>query len=209
MIYNDQFVWLHFPKCAGSKIESIFKKHFADNRSLVQDPVGLKYDPTISWHDSIQQRAKRDASFELGGRTIVCSFRKLPSWLISRYSFEVERSPNLKHDPELLLEGKFLEQQGTLNHADVVARQYLPPDILETGNVEFIRVEHFEQDFRSTFGKFIDVSRIPEFEYKSKINKSEHCVPEEIRSQLILNLGELYQRCPYWHLVERLAYGSK
>ncbi|MFM7641543.1 MAG: hypothetical protein ACKO45_08335 [Cyanobium sp.] len=209
MIYNDQFVWLHFPKCAGSKIESIFQAYFADNKSLIQDPVGLKYDPTIAWHDSIEQRSERDASFKLGERTVICSFRKLPSWLISRYSFEFQRSPDLKHDPELLLEGRFLRRDGRQMHADALAAKYLSPQILGLGRVEFIRVEYFERDFRSIFGKFVDLSKIPESEYESKVNKSEHFIPESIRTRLLNNNGEIYEKCPYWRHVEGMAYSTE
>lgn len=209
MIYNDKFVWLHFPKCAGFKIESIFKTYFNNEKDLIQDPVGLKYDPDVSWHDSIHQRSKRDMSFVLGERTVICSFRNLPSWLISRYNFEFSRSPDRKHDPELLLEGKFLEVNGYQNHADNYAKKYLPPEILETGNIKFIRVEYFKEDFRSIFGKFIDVSKIPESELESRVNKSEQYLSEAIINELYDKNRKIYDRCPYWRSVEDIAFCNK
>lgn len=30
MIIGKEFVWLHFPKCAGTKIEKIFETYFSD-----------------------------------------------------------------------------------------------------------------------------------------------------------------------------------
>jgi len=56
MIYNDDFVWLHFSKCAGTKIEHLFEKYFADMDGLHLDIVNEKTNPDISWHDSIAQR---------------------------------------------------------------------------------------------------------------------------------------------------------
>ena len=127
MIYNDDFVWLHFPKCAGTKIEKIFERYFTDVPGLHQDVVNVEIDPTVSWHDNIEQRMERDSHFQLRGRAIVCCIRTLPSWLISRYNFEVDRSPELDHKPELLLEGKFLEQSGNLSHADYTCRAFYRP----------------------------------------------------------------------------------
>src|SRR5215211_1142207 len=116
MIYADDFVWLHFPKCAGTKIERLFKTYYSSDKRIFQDTVDPKIDPQATWHDSVSDREKRNPHFTLGKRIIICSFRRLPSWLESRYSFEVQRSPELNHRPELLLEGKFLEHGGYQNH---------------------------------------------------------------------------------------------
>src|SRR5690554_6555415 len=102
MIYNDDFVWLHFPKCAGTLVENIFDKYLNGLKNLHQDPVGLTLDPGVSWHDSLEDRAERSKEFSLGDRDIVIPVRKLPSWLVSRYCFEVQRSPSLPHDKQML-----------------------------------------------------------------------------------------------------------
>jgi hypothetical protein len=206
MIYSDDFVWLHFPKCAGVKIENLFRTYYASDKRIFQDTVDPIIDPLASWHDSILDREVRDPKFNLGSRVIICSFRRLPAWLESRYSFEVQRSPQLSHRPELLLEGKFLERKGAQNHADVYAKKYIPEAVLMSRKIRFIRTEHFESDFKHIFGEFLDVSVIPEWEFSKKVNVSESSVPIEIRNELFRNQKKVYEKCPYWKTVEKFAY---
>lgn len=208
MIYNDDFVWLHFPKCAGTKIEHMFSEFFSGQPGLVQDVVSSEKDPSISWHDSIAGRESRDPSFELGNRTVVCSFRRLPGWLESRYNFEFLRNPKLQHHPEQILEGRFLEANGKTQHADNYVMKFLPQELLETGQVRFLRVEHFESDFRSIFGEFLDVSVIPDEVFRKKANVTKRCLPDQIREQLHSESRKVYTKCPLWSGVELLAYGD-
>jgi hypothetical protein len=207
MIYSNEFVWLHFPKCAGTKIEQLFGKYFSKAPGVFQDTVGITLDPSIAWHDSLAEREARDPGFTRGARTIICSFRRLPSWLESRYNFEAWRSPRLPHRPELLLEGRFLERSGRSSHADDYARRYLPPDVLGSGRVKFLRTEFFAADFRATFGEFLDVSRIPPRAFRRKVNVSWSYLPTQIRRQLHDASRTIYDCCPYWRSVEEAAYG--
>ena len=207
MIYSDDFVWLHFPKCAGTKIESLFRTYYASDKRIFQDVVDARINPSISWHDSIADRERRDPHFILGNRVVICSFRRLPAWLESRYSFEVQRSPELDHRPELLLEGKFFEQGGLQNHADFYAQKYVPEAILNSDKIRFIRTENFESDFKRIFGAFLDISKIPNSEFKSRVNVSRSAVPDHIRKKLVQNKQQLYEKCPYWKSIENIAYG--
>lgn len=208
LIYTDQFVWLHFPKCAGTTIEHLFKKYFSERSEVTQDPVGLDLDPTIAWHDSVRKRETRDPGFRLGDRVVICSIRRLPSWLMSRYSFEVKRNPKLPHDPERLLVGKFLEANGYENNADYYIGNYLPDALLDSCTVRFLRTEHFEEDYKAVFGEFLDLSVIPEKEYRQALNTSKSSVPDEIRQRLVDDAASLYEHCPKWKRVEAMAYGS-
>jgi hypothetical protein len=91
MIYSDDFVWLHYPKCAGTLVETLFKKYYSDQSEIVQDfisfnlfgisfnPFGTMRNPLGSWHDSVLQREARDTNFKLVNRVVICSFRRLPS----------------------------------------------------------------------------------------------------------------------------------
>ena len=207
MIYSDDFVWLHFPKCAGTKIERLFKKYFSSSKEVFQDTVDPRLDPQATWHDSVSDREKRNPDFILGKRIIICSFRRLPTWLESRYSYEVRRSPQLHHRPELLLEGKFLERGGFENHADRYAKRYIPDVILRSEKLRFVRTEYFEADFKRAFGEFLDISVIPDWEFSKKVNESTSTVPDEIRKKLLEKQQELYEKCPYWKSVEEIAYG--
>ncbi len=206
MIYNDKFVWLHFPKCAGTKIGHLLTEYFSNQPGLFRDHFTIDKDPLVSWHDSIADRKERDPLFELGSRTIVCSFRRLPNWLESRYNFEYLRSPKLPHRPEQLLEGRFLESGGYNSHADYYVKKYLPEEILETGRVRFLRTEFFESDFKAIFGDYLDISIIPARKFKKKVNVSKRCLPDDIRKQLYVRSHEVYEACPYWQRVETLAY---
>jgi hypothetical protein len=207
MIYNDDFVWLHFPKCAGTKIEMLFKKYLSDVPGLFQDSIDPKNDTARVWHDSVADREARNPAFVLGSRTVICSIRRLPSWLASRYNFEYERSPQLPHNPELLLEGKFLERGGSINHADSYISKFLPRHLLRAGHVRFLRTEHFERDFLYYFGRCLDVSVIPREEYARKGNTSKNHLPAEIVHRLYSS-RDVYAKCPEWRFVEELAYGS-
>jgi hypothetical protein len=207
MIYNDEFVWLHFPKCAGSTIESLFRKYLSGVPGLFQDVVDPHGDAAAVWHDAVADREARDPAFVLGGRTVICSIRRLPAWLVSRYNFECERSPQLTHGPELLLEGCFLERRGKRNHADNLIHKFLPPQLLDTGRVKFLRVEFFEHDFRRLFGTYLDLSVIPGEEYASRTNASPNHLPAEMVRRLFAS-PEVYAKCPAWWAVEELAYGS-
>lgn len=206
MIYSDDFVWLHFPKCAGTKIETLFKKYYSSDKRIFQDAADPRIDPLATWHDSISDREKRDPHFVLGNRIVICSFRRLPNWLESRYSFEVRRSPRLKHKPELLLEGKFLEPGGVQNHADFYVTKYIPLSILNSDKIRFVRTEFFESDFKNVFGEFLDVAVIPDREFNKKTNTSRNTVPRKIRKQLFESQQNVYEKCPYWKKAEDVAY---
>lgn len=204
MIYSDSFIWLHFPKCAGTKIERIFNLYYQDDVSIHQDIVDIQKDPTISWHDSIADRERRDKNFSAGNREIICSFRSLPSWLASRYNFEVARSPHLNHDPNSLLKGEFLEASGKLNNADRLIARYLPYEDIRGRNVSFIRTEFFEEDFKQILGRHIDISRIPEIEYQQKENASQNRLSDKIIDKL--QTVTPYQHCPVWSAFEYFVY---
>jgi len=36
MIYTDEFVWLHFPKCAGTKVKRLFLKYLFGHNRLIR-----------------------------------------------------------------------------------------------------------------------------------------------------------------------------
>lgn len=204
MIYNKDFVWLHFPKCAGSKTEVLFEKYFNNIQGLHLDPVGLKNDPTVAWHDSIYDRENRDPSFKLGNRDLIIPIRRLPSWLVSRYCFEVQRTSNLNHDKMKLLKGFFLESNGKENNADFYMKKYLPEELLKSNRVRFLRTEFFEEDFKSIFSSYLDIKKIPDAAYATNVNASEKCLSEDFINKLAKLDFNLIS--PYWSKIQKLAY---
>ena len=224
MIYTDKFVWLHFPKCAGTKVENIFNYFLINTPGLHLDYIRQKKDPTISWHNTIKEREALDPHFQLGARTIICCIRKLPSWLESRYSYELWRSPQLQHDPEKLLQGIFLESNGYQNHADQYIEKYLPPEIFISNKVVFIRIEFFREDFIKAFRPFLNLSSIPDHEFNKKSNRSNSLLKRlSLKKQFMAKLyyspqkeltdrlkerlqTSVYQHCPKWHALESQLY---
>lgn len=210
MIYNNDFVWLHFPKCAGTKTEQIFQRHFSGRRDIHQDINDPAIDPKAAWHHSLAEREWRDKTFVTGNRLVICAIRRLPAWLESRYNFEVSRSPQLHHQPERLLTGHFLHANGSEGHADSVARRYLPDSLLASPRLVFVRTEHFEADFRRVFAPFVDVDCIPAEEFAQRENAAPNVLPAEFRERLRSPqaLAALYAACPLWARVEALAYDA-
>jgi hypothetical protein len=206
MIYSNNFIWLHFPKCAGSKVESIFLKYFSENKNIYQDIIDINIYSRSVWHDSIADRIRWCHKFVYNDQTVICSFRKLNDWLASRYAYEVKRSPALNHQPELLLQGKFLESDGRISEADYYAKYYLPEEILNSKKIKFIRNEFFEDDFNKIFSEFIDVSLIPKEEFTTRVNSSNSAITKKIKSKL--DQENIYDKCPYWRKVENMAYSN-
>lgn len=203
MIVGEKFIWLHFPKNAGTKIENIFRKYI-QHTSIVQDNLDLR---DGHWHDSIIERNHKNLKFSSASKKIIVCVRKLQPWLISRYNFEVMRSPQLGHDYTRLLRGLFLEESGFENHADYYIDKYMPDLQLNIDNYEFIRIENFELDFMSVFSKYIDVESIPRSEFKNKENSSKMFIPEEFIHHMSSNIQDVYNSCPLWSKMEKLVYG--
>lgn len=206
MIYNADFVWLHFPKCAGTTIEKLFANYFSDLPDIVQDPVTNKPDSAINWHDSVKQREEKDPDFRLEDQKVICCFRRLPDWLESRYLFEAARSPQLDHDPRTLARARFLEHNGYLNNADYYARTYLPEELVTRGQVEIIRLEHFRKDFRKVFGRYLDVSRIPDAALSTRHNPSRKSDSNPARAVIKTHRDAIYPHAPYWARLESRFY---
>ena len=208
MIFSDKFIWLHFPKCAGSKVESIFLKYFSNDKNIYQDVIDPTIDPIASWHDSIDARARRDSKFAWKGKTIISGFRKLPEWLLSRYFFELQRSPHLNHDPKLLFEAKFLEQDGQVRTPDIYSKFYFPEHIYIYEELKFIRTEYFKEDFKTIFGEFVDVSIIPDVEFDSLINPSKKTGEGFLISEIKKSENQIYEKCPHWQMIEQDVYSK-
>lgn len=170
------------------------------------DPVGIQADPSIAWHDTIEARCRRNPDFTLGDRIVVTPFRRLIAWLASRYVFEMKRSPHLPHDPKLLLKGNFLEANGMLNHADTYAQSYIPRHIVDRGRLRFIRTEFFPDDFFAAFHDLIDTSVFRPEDLKSRSNESKRQLILETTEYLKANEALIYDSCPYWASVEKIAY---
>lgn len=209
VISSSTFVWLHFPKTAGTAVEHIFETFFRRDRDIQRDHIArlaarFGFAKPI-WHDSLADRRARQPGFSWANKTVICGLRRLPEWLYSRHAFEMQRSPQLRHLPENLLDGRFFEQDGVLGYADDYMQKYLPREILDSESVRVIRVEHFHQDFIAAFRDLIPIERVPEREFTVVRNRTR--TRDAVARALIdSNIDRIYGSCPYWAEVEARFY---
>lgn len=191
MIEHDRFIYVHFPKTAGTKVGDIL----TSIPGAVRNPE--------HHHFSIEDRQRAEPGWDVGERIVVVGFRRLPGWLLSRYSFEAHRSPEHHHDPSLLTQGKFTEENGDIGYADMYAQRWISPETYRHCNLKFLRQEHLASDFNAIFSEFVDTSTI---DLSSKVNSFR---PELNGASVVaLNQKQIYQNCPYWAGLEFVAYGG-
>jgi hypothetical protein len=194
MIVGKDFVWLHFPKCAGTSME----------KALHVLMPGATFDPidpnNVIWHDSITRRKERDPRFEVGNRRIISAFRRLPHWVLSRVHFEAFRPPHHTVTRDMFVRGEVFERNGDRRTADDYFQQFNTPPV-----THWIRVEKVEDDMATAFD--LPVERIRASlkhanAAKNPIIKSLAFWfrPEELRG--------LYAANPHWAAKEAELYGG-
>ena len=195
MIVGKDFIWLHFPKCAGTSLEKALRKLAPD---AVFDPVGPSNGAI--WHDTIPQRMARDKSFNPDGRRIISGFRRLPHWVLSRVYFEAFRPPHHTVTRDMLVRGQIFERTGDMRSADSYFARFNTPTV-----TDWIRVENVEEDTASALRIGIDRVRaaLPHANAaRNPIIKSLAFWfrPEELRA--------LYAANPAWAAKEAELYGG-
>lgn len=198
MIIGSDFVWLHFPKCAGSAVEDALRAILKPRRDVRLDPIDHR---NVIWHQTVRERERYDPQFRLGDRKVICGIRRLPHWVLSRVHFEAQRRPAFrKATREMLLLGQTYEQDGRLNQADAYIRQYSNP------RVDFwIRAENAAEDLAAAFEmerEFV-ASRL-----KRKNATKLHYIKDLSFWFTAPELADLYAANPLWADVERRVYGS-
>jgi hypothetical protein len=196
MVIAEDFVWLHFPKCAGSSVEKLLRQKFHGRPDVEFDVI----DPSqeASWHDTIVQREQRDPKFSRRGKRIICNIRRLPSWIVSMVHFERQRS-NQHLTPRTMLEkGEFVNWRGRRGKADRFAERYSQTEV-----THWIRIEHLAEDFRKAFGA------APEIALDRKVNKGRFTYIRAIHFWFTPEeLAALYAANPIWAAIERQVYGN-
>jgi hypothetical protein len=196
MIIGPDFVWLHFPKCAGTSVE---KALFA----LYGERDGFHFDAVSAgapiWHDTIAMRKERDPTFDIGNRKIIACIRRLPSWILSRVHFEAARQPKYVVTREMLLVGQFFRETGQVRDADFNARRYGTPRV-----DAWVRTEYLVEDLAKVLQ--IDSRRV------QAALPHENKSPEYVKNQEFWfttdDLHSLYRSNPIWSEIERQVYGS-
>jgi len=198
MIISPGFVWLHFPKCAGTFTEKLLRKVALHDGTILFDPINPA---KVIWHQNVQQR-ERVTGLSLSGRDVICNFRRLPHWMISRIQFENQRSGHVVLKDRYTL-GFFLDQEGIEKHADMILERYTEKKV-----DHWIRVEYLSEDFFKIFSKYFAVDyEVVESFVKTKINTSgwdgdlsKWFGPEDLEM--------LYESCPKWTALEMELYGD-
>lgn len=190
MIIGPDFIWLHFPKCAGTSVEKALSALYAGHPGYRFDYVGP--DAPMIWHDTIQMRLERDPSFEPGKRKVIACFRRLPSWILSRVHYEAARPPHHEATRDMIVSGRFYEQSGFVNHADYYASIY------DTPSVDFwIRTEHAAEDLARVLG--LPTRAIAQLmPHDNRTQHSDQLTDCEIK--------KLYDACPKWTELEERIY---
>jgi hypothetical protein len=198
MIIGENFIWLHFPKCAGTFTETLLRQHVVDDMRIKFDPI----DPeNIIWHQNVSKREEA-TKVDLSSKEIICNFRRLPSWIISRVVYEEKRSGNVA-PKDLYSIGNFLKANGGMSNADTTLKRYTSRKVNH-----WIRVEHLEGDFTNVFSKFIKFTPpLDSSFFQKRVNTSDwgndiqHWFsPDELK--------KLYNACPLWSEYEREIYGN-
>src|SRR6266568_4446760 len=96
MIVGPRFIWLHFPKCAGSTVANVLHSLAADRSDVHCDKVVATSDLSqVIWHQNVRERRKWDTTFVSDGKEIVANFRRLPDWVLSKIHFAARLVPQL------------------------------------------------------------------------------------------------------------------
>jgi hypothetical protein len=197
MVIGRSFIWLHYPKCAGTFTEYLLRKYFENDENIVFDEI----DPLkVIWHQNVSER-ERMLGIDLTGKDIICNFRRLPYWIISRVRYEELRS-GIQIPREMLVRGKFYEFDKNISHADRYISMYNERKVKH-----WIRQENIIEDFNLAFADHLNLSLIDIREFDTIINSSGNLLsiknwfsPKE--------LVQLYESCPKWAAHEQKIYGN-
>ena len=198
MVIGEKFIWLHFPKCAGTFTERLLRQYVPVDGAIKFDPLNPD---RVIWHQNVLKREKM-TGVDLSSKEIICNFRRLPNWIISRIVYEKNRSGN-NASKELYSIGKFLEANGKQSDADSMVRRYTTREVNY-----WIRVENLEEDFERVFSRFIDFGLPLDSSYFRKIVNSSGWGNDIEKWFGYNDLKKLYYSCPLWSKYEREIYGD-
>ncbi|MDE0591039.1 hypothetical protein OU789_13960 [Halocynthiibacter sp. C4] len=194
MIIHEDWIWLHFPKCAGTYIENSLRSNFGEGNAKFDkiDPEG-----EVIWHHSLSQRKAFDPTFEPNGKRVISAFRRLPTWLLSRIHFELSRPPNHVTSRSMFEQGKFYENTGYINQADALLSFFEPAKI-----TDWLRQENLEADLKNVFGDTFKISK-----KRRNITKSDYVKQLDFWFTST-QLNALYAANPLWAELEAQLYGD-
>jgi len=181
MIVGPTFIWLHFPKCAGTEVTSVLRRTFGGDTNIF-------FDKGMVIHHSVDRQIAVDDAFDPSDKEIICGFRRLPYWLISKIHYDYARA-GVFPTREMLSKDQFFEWNRTPHTADDYAKIYT-----ERRVSDWIRFENIEEDFRCAFSRHLDMNKINFETAFNKRNEAETPHIKEIEFYFSRdNLRELYE----------------
>lgn len=198
MIVGNQFVWLHFPKCAGTEVSQVLAGLRRTNPQLMLD------DPRrVNVHEGIAKRLASQPEFPIRGKDVITCFRRLPYWMLSRVHFGFSRNATYVPTRDQLLDGHVYEQDGYLNHADGYVKTY-------TAEARFIlRTEHIYDDFCAAFERYLTFDPAAVRQAFTGRNPSPtRYIPDLSFWYTQADLDRLYAAAPNWARLEEHVYGD-
>lgn len=201
MIVASDWIWLHFPKCAGTSTEKTLRMIFRGNQSINFDP---KKQENVIWHHTLHERQEYDPTFSVGSRRVICNIRRLPFWVLSRVHFEVQRRGKLGAvTRDQLVEGRFATPQpggsSRIHLADQIASRFAE------GVTDWVRVENMAVDLANALGlKSDQVQAEMVRENTGKLSYIKN-LPFWFSQS---DLDRMYAANPVWADLERRIYGD-
>jgi glycosyltransferase involved in cell wall biosynthesis len=205
MIVGPRFIWLHFPKCAGSTVELALRRLAAGREDVSCDPVITTSDlRQVTWHQNLRQRRERDRSLATEGKEIIANFRRLPDWILSRTHFAAQLLPDAVPTRQMLTAGRFYEADGSVKSADEELELYREEPV-----ARWIRAEHLIEDFEQAFGAHFDLSSGVHREIlKGRVNAADNYIRDIGFHFTSKELERLYLLNPAWAALESKLYGD-
>ncbi|MEH6515134.1 MAG: hypothetical protein V7742_00530 [Halioglobus sp.] len=198
VIIGESFIWIHFPKCAGTTTTFVLLDNFATDTSIAFDEVGGG-EPI--WHDSVTERQRR-INASLVDRDVLANIRRLPAYIVSKIHYTESLNPDIRHTKEHLLTGQFMESNGLDNSADNLLRHY---QARKVGH--WIRTEHLKEDFVSVFGRYLDLAGKDLSALTEKTNSTDYA-RDLGKWYSRREMARLYDTNPLWAKLERRVYGN-
>ncbi len=198
MIIGESFVWIHFPKCAGTTTTVVLLENFAT------DPT-VEFDATDTgdalWHETVREREQRK-QISLDGKDVLANTRRLPAFVVSKIQFTQALNPKIQHTREHYLTGRFFEADGFESSADFLLGHYDADRVSH-----WLRTEHLKDDFVSVFSRYLDLDGKNLSTFSDHINSMPYD-RDIVKWYSREEMAELYRLNRRWSAVERRVYGN-
>lgn len=198
MIIGESFIWLHFPKCAGTTTTSALLQNFRTDTSIAFDDTS-QGEPI--WHDTIEERERR-TGVSLSDKTVLANIRRLPAYVVSKIHYTESLNPDIRHNRKHLLTGQFMEADGYENSADNLLRHYDAKKIRH-----WIRSECLKDDFIAVFSEYLDLADKDLSALTERKNANDYS-RDLGKWYSRREMARLYRKNPQWAKLERRVYGN-